>query len=264
MLAILIAGLITCRMPSSWLELRQLAERTDASVFAVVSGSNSSVVDEFHATVRPNRSLILDAAEEQQNIAAHTPWVKTKFLKTKTSGLCFREDDCHASPHLLYKRHRGLDLFNHSAYNTILVLRPDSWPRAVRELIPKAMTGLSGGADFVVGPDGRCEEWQTGEQSPCARCVNDQWLYGESSAMAALLGSFPHLNSWMRRWQKERAFRPESKCGVGFTRRDHLREKFLLTPEGILGKSMRELNMTCSYFPQLPSAARALERRCGF
>ena len=74
----------------------------------------------------------------------------------------------------------------------------------------------------------------------CPQSINDQWFLGDAQSVRLLLESFPQLNVWHKSWEAN------PKFDKWWLHHNKVRDgHFFLNAEGIYGKMLQHLNVTC-------------------
>lgn len=224
-LAIFVAGVVySCRNP--WAQLSCIAHKTGAHLFT--SLETNAISKTYTDYLTPTKSILLNKSSLHSGIRKHIPWIHER-----PGNMVFLKDEqcCHA-PYLLFRRF----LLTEETHNFthVLMLRPDSVSNfdcdTTANMLKQEVQGIVYEPSFSNEHSGHA----------CPQSINDQWFWGDAHSVRLLLGSFPRLKTWHKTWEADpnfdRWWLKGNRVQVG---------RFFLNTEGIYGKMLQSLNLTC-------------------
>ena len=222
-LAILVAGVVyPCQNP--WKQLSCLVTRTNGTLFTSLEMNYMS--KKYNTYMSPARKILLNMSELHAGIRKHIPWIHER----KNNMVFLKDELGYHTPYIIYRRFilaTALSDFSH-----VLVLRPDSLINceAMAEMLMRYIQGIHYWEAFSDEHNGHL----------CPQSINDQQFYGDATSVKNLLSAFPKLKYWHKEWESEPGFDKWWKVN-NIVRPAH----FFLNAEGIYGKILQKLNLTC-------------------
>ena len=239
---------------AGWQSMRNLSMSVNVDMYAVLQ--NASASRALLQIVQPKKHLLLDEHEIKSEIRRLIPWVhEFHGVQGIAGNMVFTQGEpAGHTASIMYRRYRALKLFDPVHYGVLLVVRPDhhldvaqalEWLPSIHSDVVVAETSPYQTADSFVGGNG------------CPNSINDHWLAGSSRSISALLHSFPRLAVWHQKWEND------SRFWRWWEHSNTIEQgKFFLNAEGVHGKSLQELKLSCKLVSASGAFVPRLRRCC--
>lgn len=225
-LAILVAG-ATYSCQEVWKELSCIVKKTGARLFTSLGDDKRD--KEYAAYVGPSSAIYLSKKALHAGIRQHIPWIH----ETESNMTFLNDERCCHAPYILFRRFVLRNMIED--FTNVLVVRPDSLSsldcNKTAELLMRNIRGIEYRPAHSDAHNGHA----------CPQSISDQWFFGDAGSVRMLLESFPNLSTWHKTWEADPHFDKwwlkHNKISKG---------RFFLNTEGIYGKMLQNLNITCT------------------